>query len=188
MNMDDRVVYLTMTYDLIDGAFPKGWKELKPVWLDVDQCNMSEIPPLKEEGKFTITAKPWIPNFEGEVIGLGGHLHGGGVDIGLNIGNSPDCASSARYGESSEYIFKGRKMENGEQVAEKHISSMSLCFYDQVKNRKLDPKKPWVLTADYDYAKFEGNKDEEGKQQSIMGIAIMFAEVPQIGGVPAPKI
>jgi hypothetical protein len=187
MNMDDRVVYLTMTYDLIDGPLPTGWNELKPVWLDVDQCNMSEIPPLAESGKFTVTAKPWIPNFNGSVIGLGGHLHGGGAKIGLSIGSNPDCSSSAKYGESKEYIFKGRKMENGEQVAEKHISSMSLCFYDQIRERILSPGKPWVLTADYDYGTFEGNKDEEGKQEAIMGIAIMFAEVP-VGGVPAPKL
>lgn len=32
MNMDDRTVYLTITYDLIDGPMPTGWSNLKPVW------------------------------------------------------------------------------------------------------------------------------------------------------------
>jgi hypothetical protein len=32
MNMEDKVVYLTMTYDILDGPLPTGWKEVKAVW------------------------------------------------------------------------------------------------------------------------------------------------------------
>jgi hypothetical protein len=32
MNMEDKTVYLTMTYDIIDGPLPAGWQEVKAVW------------------------------------------------------------------------------------------------------------------------------------------------------------
>ena len=37
MNMEDKVVYLTMTYDILDGALPTGWKDIKVVWFDANQ-------------------------------------------------------------------------------------------------------------------------------------------------------
>lgn len=43
MNMDDAVVYLTMTYDYLPGELPKGWAETKSVWLDAFQCGTSEV-------------------------------------------------------------------------------------------------------------------------------------------------
>jgi hypothetical protein len=55
MNMDDRTVYLTMTYDVIDGPLPAGWMDIKPVWFDANQCGTSEVNPPKQNGQFTIT-------------------------------------------------------------------------------------------------------------------------------------
>ena len=34
MNMEDKVVYLTMTYDYIEGPLPKGWTNIKTIWLE----------------------------------------------------------------------------------------------------------------------------------------------------------
>jgi hypothetical protein len=89
--VEDKVVYLTMTYDYTDGKLPADYLDLvcrfrkkprfsvdsdshiqKPIWFDVDQCGMSEVHPPKDDGNFTVTAKAWHPNFEGEMIGLGG--------------------------------------------------------------------------------------------------------------------
>jgi hypothetical protein len=75
MNMDDRTVYLTMTYDILEGGLPAGWMDIKPVWFDAAQCGTSEVSPPKQSGQFTITSGTWVPNFDGEVIGVGGHLH-----------------------------------------------------------------------------------------------------------------
>jgi hypothetical protein len=36
-NMDDRVVYMTMTYDYVEGR-PAGLDNVKAVWLDAAQC------------------------------------------------------------------------------------------------------------------------------------------------------
>jgi hypothetical protein len=53
--VEDKTVYLTMTYDLIDGPLPAGWRDVKPVWFDANQCGTSEVSPPKQSGKFVIT-------------------------------------------------------------------------------------------------------------------------------------
>src|ERR1700742_1371485 len=58
MNMVDSEVYLTVTYDIIDGPLPQGWKEVKPVYLDANQC-VSEVESPKGQSKFSIQSKPW---------------------------------------------------------------------------------------------------------------------------------
>jgi hypothetical protein len=62
-------------------------------------------------------------------------------------------------------------------VATDHISSMHTCFFEENKVRKLDPSQKWRIQALYDYDKFTGNKNEAGRQESIMAIAIMYVAV-----------
>jgi len=186
--MNDVVVYLTITYDLVDGALPQGWGNLKPVWFDIDQCGMSDVHPPKQEGSFTINAKPWTPNFVGEVVGLGAHLHDGGANIKVIEGKSASvCKSEAKYGESPEYIFKDyyKPMASGERVAEKHISSMETCYYGKLGVRKLNLTQSWSIEANYDYSKYTGNKEDSGKQADIMGIVIMYVLTEEVVKAPA---
>lgn len=76
LNMEDRIVYFTVEYDFINGTMDKSkWMDLKPIWLDIDSCGLSEIPAPRDTGSFSIEGKPWVPNFEGDIVGLGGHLH-----------------------------------------------------------------------------------------------------------------
>jgi hypothetical protein len=62
-------------------------------------------------------------------------------------------------------------------VATDHISSMHTCFFEENKVRKLDPSQKWRIQALYDYDKYKGNKNEAGRQESIMAIAIMYVAV-----------
>ncbi|QDS72079.1 hypothetical protein FKW77_003155 [Venturia effusa] len=173
MNMDDKVVYMTMTYDFVDGPLPSGWREVKNVWFDVNECGTSEVNPLKQSGKYTITSKPWTPNFEGEILGVGGHLHDGGVDLQVQVAGQDNCVSKAGYGEKPEFIFKKMTMGAAAGMAEKHISSMSACYFNEQKVTQLLKSQSWQIKGNYDYDKFEGNKDD-GKQSSVMGIALMY--------------
>jgi hypothetical protein len=77
MNMDDRDVYVTMTYDYLPGEIPPNWEQIKTVWLDVSSCILSEVKPHSETGAYQIGSEPWTPNLEGRVIGMLGHLHDG---------------------------------------------------------------------------------------------------------------
>lgn len=77
MNMEDKLVYLTMTYDIKDGPLAPGWDQVKTFWLDANSCGTSEVPAPQQNGSFVIESKPWKPNFEGRVLSSTGHLHDG---------------------------------------------------------------------------------------------------------------
>lgn len=166
MNMEDVVVYLTMTYDFLEGPLPIGWKEVKPMWLDAKLCGNSEVKPLSETGSFTIKSKPWTANFEGQIIEAMGHVHDGGVDIEL-LSSSTDtlCKATAKYGESPDYNYGGTSM-GGDKVAKTHISSMHGCTNDQIKVKELKKGQSWSVKGNYDYAKYEGDL-EAGKQSEV---------------------
>jgi hypothetical protein len=181
MNMEDKVVYMTMTYDVLDGALPAGWRDIKVVWFDANQCGTSEIKPKSQNGKYTITSGTWKPNFNGENMGVGGHLHDGGIDIQINMNGAVQCNSLAKYGEKPEYVSGPGSMKMGPAagIAEKHISSMSACYFDEIKTRQLSPGQTWQVKANYDYEKFPGNK-EGNSQASVMAMLVdpSLLEIP----------
>jgi hypothetical protein len=73
-NMEDKVVYMTVTYDFVPGHPFKD--EIKPVWLDVRQCGSSEANPPVGQPVFKMDYN-WTAAYDGEVIGAVGHLHDG---------------------------------------------------------------------------------------------------------------
>jgi hypothetical protein len=173
-----------MTYDFIDGPLPADYLDLKPIWFDANQCGLSEVKALKNNGSFVLPAEPWYPNFEGDMIALGGHLHDGGVTAQMFVNDTLVCDSVAKYAEKPEYVFKGAaSMASGEKFAEKHISSMNACYFSE--SHVLDKKTPWTLKAKYDYDRYTGNLEADGDQSSIMSIAIAYAAVKP-GGQPIP--
>jgi hypothetical protein len=191
MNVPNKVVYMTMTYDVIDGPLPPGWKDVKTVWFDAKQCGTSEVQPPRQSGSFTITSGNWVPNFEGEVLAVGGHVHDGGVTIQTRYaGGKVACTSKAGYAESKEYENAhtmaapapgGSSGGHGHGVAPRHISSMSICingFQGQTMGvKKLASDQSWSVAAQYDYDKFMGNKNSRGKQDEIMAIALMYVAI-----------
>jgi hypothetical protein len=180
-NMEDKLVYMTMTYDIIDGPLPKGWNSTKTVWLDAFSCGTSEVWPPQEHGKFEISSKKWTPNLEGRVIDSIGHLHDGGSEVETKVTDTNSlCTSQTRYSETPNYVFRGPNME-GTHVAEKHISSMTPC---QLQVKQMTKNQAWQVIGRYDYDKFEGNT-ERGKQGEIMAIDLVVVEIPP-GGAPKP--
>jgi hypothetical protein len=191
MNMQDKTVYMTMYYDFVEGPMPSGWQDIKVVWFDVAQCGTSEVRPPKQNGNFAITSGKWAPNFEGTIVGIGGHLHDGGVELGIyyNPGQA-FCTSKAGYAEKPEYISGGHSMGgsapkakegHAHGVAAKHISSMTQCYMgDKLPIEKVQRGQSWYVQGRYDYSKFEGNKEANGKQAEIMAIALMYVAVPNL--------
>lgn len=49
-NMEDKTVYLTMTYDIVRGHPYKD--DIKILWMDVRQCGTSEVNPPKGQSKW----------------------------------------------------------------------------------------------------------------------------------------
>jgi hypothetical protein len=189
MNTDDRIIYFTVEYDYVNGPMDKQkWMDLKPVWLDIDLCGLSEIKSPKNSGSFTIESKPWIPNFEGKIVGLGGHLHDGGVNLEiLSSPTSTVCNSIAKYGETPQYIYHAANNTMlDSHLSESHISSMSTCFNQMMPVRNLQKSQRWILKGHYNYDQHAGNTEKDGEQQDVMGLALMYVAVSP-GGVPEPK-
>jgi hypothetical protein len=108
------------------------------------------------------------------------------VNAQILVNGTSVCDSTAKYGESPEFVFKGaNSMSTGEKFAENHISSMNICYLNGPQAKKLDKSQAWTLEALYDYNKFMGNREADGTQANVMGIAIAYATVKQ-GGVPLP--
>lgn len=103
----------------------------------------------------------------------------GGHSLQVQVNQGVNCDSTAKYAETAEYQFKPAMKMNGAAmgVATDHISSMRTCFFEENKIRKLDPSQKWRIQGMYDYDKFTGNKNEAGRQESIMAIAIMYVAV-----------
>lgn len=66
--MDDRLVYITQTYDYLPGPLPPGWQDIKPVWFDASNCWTGEVAAPQETGSFVIESEPWVPNVEGRIV------------------------------------------------------------------------------------------------------------------------
>ena len=172
--MQEKVVYLTITYDFLDGIAP-GYDDMRPVWFDVAQCLTSEWPAPYNDGNYTVQSMIWKANFEGEIIGAAGHLHDGGQRVTLDVDGKRACTSEASYGGSPEYVQKTAMGHKNSATV--HLSKMSLCVNDKLMVKKLVKGQNWRLRAEYDYGKNKGNRHGDGKQANVMGIAIMFVRV-----------
>jgi hypothetical protein len=93
----------------------------------------------------------------------------GGTDLEILVSGQVNCVSKAGYGEKPEFMFKKSTMGPAAGMAEKHISSMSACYFNEQKVTKLLKSQSWQIKGNYDYDAQEGNKDG-GKQSSIMGM------------------
>jgi hypothetical protein len=187
MNMEDKTVYLTMYYDFLEGPLPAGWDDVRVVWFDANQCGTSEVTPTRQNGAFTISSWKWTPNFTGKILGVGGHLHDGGMQLDIKVNNKVLCSSKAAYAQSKEYINGGGNgahgaSTHGHGVALKHISSMSSCYVPNIPVTELTKDQSWHVEGQYDYSQHDGNKDGN-KQAEIMAIALMYVAVKPSSGL-----
>ncbi|HET6950856.1 MAG TPA: hypothetical protein VFI47_10800 [Acidimicrobiales bacterium] len=109
-------LYIAMKYNWVPANTP-GMKQLEPVWLDVNQCGTSEI--SVPQGPST-RSWTWNVNRPGKIIGVGGHVHDGGINIDTRNVTTGQmiCDSVARYGGSP--LYTGHHGEG-------HLSGMSVC-------------------------------------------------------------
>jgi hypothetical protein len=179
MNMNDATVYITMTYDITEGALPAGWQDVKTVFLDANSCRSSEVPSPKGKTEFSIQSKPWRPNVEGRIIDSMGHLHDGGIDIAIQAtqGNAL-CKATAVYSSKPEYVYRDTGMAmHGDKVAKDHISEMAGCGANDIKIQKMSKDQTWYTKGVYDYNKRAANL-EGGAPSEVMAIAIVIVAVP----------
>jgi hypothetical protein len=178
MNMQDATVYITMTYDIVDGPLPSGWKDVKTVFLDANACKSSEVPSPKGKTQFTIQSKPWTPNIEGRLIDSIGHLHDGGIHIDIVAGGGTTlCKSTAVYSGRPDYVYRDTGMAmHGDKVARDHISNMDGCGPKDASIKQMSRNQSWITKGTYDYNKKTANL-EAGSPSEVMAIAIVLVAV-----------
>jgi hypothetical protein len=200
MNTEDKLVYITMKYDILDGPLPQGWDNVKTVFLDANECGSSEIKSPKDmmgnyKTKFTVTSEPWTPSLEGEIVDSIGHLHDGGVKIDMDSGEGMLCASEALYGKQGfkeEYISMAKSMkgmgamagmgdgkldEHGDSVALNHIAEMKGCGRNDMGVKHMKKSQRWVTTGTYDYDLRTPEKDD-GHFSEVMAISMILVAAP----------
>jgi hypothetical protein len=192
---EDKVVYMTITYDYVDGR-PPGFSNYRTIWLDVAQCGTSEVRAPKESGQFMVQ-QTWKANLNGDIIGAGGHLHDGGVRVALEVDGKEVCDSRSSYavggpgGMAAGGMGGGGMSMGGKRAVENlilkrspqdhhggvsggaHISGMTSCGGSTMGVKRIVKGQKWVIKGYYDYDKHAGMK-EKGKQSNVMAIAIIM--------------
>jgi hypothetical protein len=169
----DQTVYVTMTYDIVDGHPFKD--DVRVLWLDVRQCGTSEVNPPKGKDRFTLEYN-WKSSLDGQAIGAVGHLHDGGLKVTLAVDGQMTCSSNASYGTKPEYLQK-----NAEGVhahgALTHISDMGACQGASLPKNTISKGQMWNMKAEYDFSQFKGMKHDDGDWDEVMGITLMFVRM-----------
>jgi len=91
------------------------------------------------------------------------------------------CDSRATYGGDARYVSPGAPGSAGGEHShgapgKPHISKMVLCYkgMSELKVPQMKVGDVWTVEADYDYRKFKGATHPNGKQENVMGIALVY--------------
>jgi hypothetical protein len=154
----DQTVHIEVTYKYVPAflGIAPGMSRFEPVWLDVDQCGDSAYP--VQAGRSTQTYT-WTVNRPGKILGLGGHLHDGGVNLEIVNDTTGQvlCNSVARYGETPAYR---------DHHGNPHLSSMSTC-------RGTGAAPLATLTAGQRVS-IRAHYDAAAATPDVMGIAVAY--------------
>jgi hypothetical protein len=142
------------------------------VWLDANTCGTSQVK-APSKTTFEIDTKPWTANFDGQVMGMGGHLHDGGTHAEIMWNGKIVCDSVATYGDSS-LMQGGARSRVAVASKSKHISAMSYCL--SMKEMKKGDK--FLVRGYYDQTIHPMMKSNGGKLEDLMVISIFLVRVP----------
>ncbi|KAF2670530.1 hypothetical protein BT63DRAFT_240512 [Microthyrium microscopicum] len=182
MSLDEREkpVYLVMDYEYVPGPRPADYKIAKAMWLDVTNCGISSVIPQKGKMQFTLNSRAWTSGFNGQLLGVGGHLHDGGMMVNVYQNDKVICKSTPKYAKTAGGHSHGRRSEthslarrDGPEAADgkDHIKEMTTCSMmgGLTKGDKIR------IDAVYDFNAHEGGKSKAGAYTEVMGIAILYA-------------
>lgn len=96
-------VYIQYKMEYQPGATAENSRGVLPFFLDVTGCGNSEydVPGDGGPGSVHVNSRTWNVPWDGYLVGAGGHVHGGGIDIALR--HEPtglDCTMVAQYEHS----------------------------------------------------------------------------------------
>jgi hypothetical protein len=166
MNVPATPAIITIEYEYIEGK-PEGWSSVKPVWLDADNCKTSEVPVPNGEKIFSVATPEWKANFEGDILGMGAHLHDGGVSAEIMWNGKLACDSRATYGI-------GGAPDRKRAMTEEHITNMSAC----ATAKAMKKGDTFVVNGKYDLDAHPAMENINNKLSEIMVISVFYVKVP----------
>ncbi|MCH7999276.1 MAG: hypothetical protein IIA91_07335 [Chloroflexi bacterium] len=100
MQTSPQEFYLEFTFDYRPGT--DEVRALTPIWLDVDNCADSEF---DIAAGYSDTHWDWSSDREGDIVGIGGHLHNYGISIAAERVETGEyiCTSDAGYATGSSF-------------------------------------------------------------------------------------
>jgi hypothetical protein len=165
-------VYLTIAYEYIQGA-PEDWSSVKVVWLDANACSTSQVK-VPKKTKFEVSSKPWKSNFDGKVLGMGGHLHDGGTNLEILWNNKVYCDSKASYGEKGMMESPAMNDKRSlDKTKELHITSMTYC----ISMKEMKKGDVFQVKGKYDLTQHPAMINNM-KPEDIMAISLFYVMVP----------
>lgn len=192
-NDKDVQVYTTLAVEYVEGVMPKDWLRQRSIWLDNGNCTQyPAVPVPKDTTKFYLQSQKWVAEFDGELLGAGGHIHSGGHLVEIYQNEKVVCASKAIYeqkaaGDGMGHSMRSRRDEEGVMVKRHEpdqakegswfIKSMTTCSnMGKVKKGDVFYKK-----SHYDLEKYYGMKNPDGSWMEVEGVAVISVALEQGG-------
>lgn len=174
----EQYIWLAVSYEIYDGPRP-DFRNSHVIWLNVGSglnCKAEKNPfgasNLTKTGVpktlvFAESSNPWTSPIDATVMGVGGHLHDGGVSIDFYKNGERICEAKPVYasGAAAAAAAMGSHHANGE-----HITGMSSCHL----MAPIKQNDRFWLTANYDLTKFQGSKTESGQLDEVMGVGTVM--------------
>ena len=150
-------LFIEMTYNWVPASTP-GMTRVEPVWMDVDQCGDSEI---SVPAGTSTRSWTWNVNRPGRIVGAGGHIHDGGVNVAVTNATTGQtiCDSVARYGGSP--LYTGHH-------GEAHLSGMGVCTGTRAN--------PVATVARGQRVTITGNYNMPAAADDQMAIALLYID------------
>ncbi|MBD3647381.1 MAG: hypothetical protein HUJ31_08025 [Pseudomonadales bacterium] len=108
MNMQPqpKTVYFEYTFTWVSANKAKGIEAVRPIWVDIDQCNDSEV---AVPAGYSDVHWSWQADRTHKVTDIGGHVHNYGLSIAWEneSTNQNICTSVAGYSAGSPYAPTG---------------------------------------------------------------------------------
>ena len=177
MTAQAKQVYITVEFGYSPLSTP-NIRPITPLWLDVAGCISASSVPARPGQKYTLRSTPITSQSAGKLIGIGGHLHDGGVNLEVTKNGQLICDSRATYGGKPEYIEGPTSLEMPGMA---HLSEMSRCQGTrEAPVTSIAVGDRIAIAANYDMTPTgPGGHMHEGEMapHPVMGIAIGYLDL-----------
>jgi len=210
MNMDnkDKWLWVTMTYDYIDGDHPE-LKDGKVIWMSLSRDMCGTVPKnpfgeanITDDGRqplkmiFGEHSIPWEVPYDAQLLGTNGHMHDGATSMEVFHNSELICTSVPKYAYSSTGGMGmpggGTSGSGGHSHGRRQLKPLMGGNYTNKDIEHISQQLPCIhepplsvkkgdkmfIVANYDFNKHPGMKNDKGEIDDVMGIAGSIFALP----------